>query len=80
LVGYLNKYSNWLVYQGKKGASFKPTSYKDIEKNFDRDLTGFERTRLDELRDWSKEYFAMNSSIFFPIIVSSQVRYLVVRA
>jgi len=61
LVGYLNKYSNWLVYQGKKGASFKPTSYKDIEKNFDRDLTGFERTRLDELRDWSKEYFAMNS-------------------
>jgi len=61
LVGYLNKYSNWLVYQGKKGASFRPTSFKDIEKNFDRELTTYERTRMEELRDWAKDYFAQNS-------------------
>jgi len=61
LVGYLNKYSNWLVYQGKSGASFKPTSFKDIEKNFDRELTTSERTKIDELRGWSKDYFSQNS-------------------
>jgi hypothetical protein len=61
LVGYLNKYSNWLVYQGKKGASFKPTSYKDIDKNFDREMSQYERNRIDELRDWSRDFFAQNS-------------------
>lgn len=61
LIGYLNKYSNWLVYQGRKGASFKPTSFKDIEKNFDRELTTYERTRVDELRDWSHDFFFQNS-------------------
>jgi len=61
MTGYLNKYSNWLVYQGKKGASFKPTSFKDIDKNFDRELTVNERHSIDNLRDWSKEYFAQNS-------------------
>lgn len=61
LVGYLNKYSNWLVYQGRKGASFKPTSFKDIEKNFDRELTPSEKTGIEELRDWSHDFFNQNS-------------------
>jgi len=50
-----------LVYQGKKGSTYKPTSFKDIEKNFDRELTPFEKNRIDELRGWSKDFFGGNS-------------------
>ncbi len=50
-------YSNWLIYQGSKGTSFKPTSYREIEKNIDRELTDFERNRIEELRDWSFNFF-----------------------
>lgn len=61
LVGYLNKYSNWLVYQGKKGSSFKPTSFKDIEKNFERSLDSSEKSKIEDLREWSRDFFAGNS-------------------
>lgn len=50
------------MYQGRKGASFKPTSFKDIEKNFDRELTPSEKTGIEELRDWSHDFFNQNSS------------------
>ena len=61
LIGYLNKYSNWLVYQGKKGASLKPTSFKDIEKNFERPLTHFEKNKITEMREWGHDFFHQNS-------------------
>jgi hypothetical protein len=57
MVGYLNMYSNWLIYQGCKGTSFKPTSYREIEKNVERELTDFEKNRIEELRDWSYNFF-----------------------
>lgn len=57
LIGYLNNYSNWLIYQGIKGSSFRPTSYREIEKNVERELTDFEKNRIEELRDWSYMFF-----------------------
>lgn len=60
VIGYLNNYSNWLIYQGSKGSSFKPTSFREIEKNVERDLTDFEKNRIEELRDWSFGFFQAN--------------------
>jgi len=46
---------------GKKGSSFKPTSFKDIEKNFERSLDTSEKSKVEDLRDWSRDFFAGNS-------------------
>lgn len=61
MVGYLNMYSNWLIYSGKKGSKYVHTSAKDISKNMGREVTAYERQRLSELRDWSFDFFRSNA-------------------
>jgi hypothetical protein len=61
MVGYLNMYSNWLIYSGKKGSKYISTSAKDIPKNVSRECTNFEKQRLNELRDWSFDFFRSNA-------------------
>lgn len=56
----MNNYSNWLIYQGIKGSSFKPSSFRELEKNIDRDLNDFEKNRIEELREWSHNFFQEN--------------------
>jgi len=57
----MNDYSNWLVYEGKKGARFNHTYSRDFIKNDDRKLTPTELERLNEVRDWTYEFFQNNS-------------------
>lgn len=61
MIGYLNMYSNWLIYQGKTGGKYKATSAKDIVPNEDRKLTAWEKSRLNELRGWCSDFFSQNS-------------------
>ena len=61
MVGYLNVYSNWLIYLGKTGGKLKSTSAKDIAPNVNRKLTVWEKNRLKELREWSQDFFSQNS-------------------
>lgn len=61
MIGYMNCYSNWLIYQGKKGAKLRHTSARDFAKNNGRDLTAWERKRMEELRDWSFTFFQTNA-------------------
>jgi hypothetical protein len=55
------KYSNWLIYSGKKGDSLVSNSYKNFNKNHGRQLTKFEEGRLSDLRDWADTFFYKNS-------------------
>lgn len=61
MIGYMNCYSNWLIYQGKKGARLKHTSARDFAKNNGRELTSWERSRIEELREWSHNFFQTNA-------------------
>jgi hypothetical protein len=58
----MNKYSNWLIYQGEKASKIKAISYKDIEKNLDRPITFYERSKILEFRDYVADFFGENSS------------------
>lgn len=64
LIGFQNLFSNWLIFRGEKKASFTPTSYFDIEKNYNRELTKFEKSRIEELREWAHEFFSQNKIKF----------------
>ena len=61
LMGNDVKYSNWLVYSGRKGESLESQSYKNYGKNVNRQLTKFEEDRISDLRDWSDNFFFKNS-------------------
>lgn len=61
MVGYLNMYSNWLIYSGKKGSKYVHTSAKDITKNQGRKVNPYEKQRLTELRDWAYDFFRANA-------------------
>lgn len=55
------KYSNWLIYSGKKGDELKSFSYKNYTKNKDRVMNKNEESRLNNLRDWQDNFFYRNS-------------------
>lgn len=61
MIGYMNCYSNWLIYQGKNGARLRHTSARDFAKNNGRELTAWEKKRMEELRDWSFTFFQQNA-------------------
>lgn len=61
LMGNMQKYSNWLIYSGKRGDSFVSECYKTYNKNKDRQLTNYERGRLMDLREWNDSFFFQNS-------------------
>jgi hypothetical protein len=61
LMGNDVKYSNWLIYSGKKGDSLESNSFKKYYKNVGRKLTKFEEGRLSDLRDWADSFFYKNS-------------------
>lgn len=61
LMGNDVKYSNWLVYSGKKGDPQVSESFKNYDKNKNRKLNKHEETRLSDLRDWADTFFFKNS-------------------
>jgi len=61
LIGNDVKYSNWLIYSGRKGDSLVSASHKNYAKNVNRQLTKFEEGRLSDLRDWADTFLYKNS-------------------
>jgi len=61
LIGNDVKYSNWLVYSGRKGEPLVSNSFKNYTKNINRTLTKNEEGRLSDLRDWADNFFYKNS-------------------
>ena len=61
LMGNESKYSNWLIYSGKKGENEVSTSFKNYEKNKGRKLTTNESGRLSDLRNWCDNFFFKHS-------------------
>ena len=61
LMGNEVKFSNWLIYDGKKGGNNSSTCYKDYPANEDRVLNKYEEGRLSDLREWSDSFFFKNS-------------------
>ena len=61
IMGNDTKYSNWLVYSGKKGESIVSTSFKRYDKNFNRVLNKYEEGRLSDLRNWNDTFFFKHS-------------------
>ncbi len=55
------KYSNWLIYSGKKGDPSTSSSYKNYEKNKNRKMNPNEESRYNNLRDWADNFFYRNS-------------------
>ena len=57
LVGFMQKYSNWLIYSGDvKGSEFSEC-FKNYDKNKDRKLNEYEKGRLADLRNWNNNFF-----------------------
>lgn len=61
LIGNMQKYSNWLIYSGKRGDSLVSDCYKNYTKNKNRVLNNYERGRLSDLRNWNDSFFFQNS-------------------
>ena len=61
IMGNDTKYSNWLVYSGKKSDSTVSTSFKKYDKNINRNLTVYEEGRLSDLRNWNDTFFFKHS-------------------
>lgn len=61
LMGNEVKFSNWLIYDGKKMGSNVSSCYKDFPANKDRALNKYEEGRLSDLREWSDSFFFKNS-------------------
>lgn len=61
LVGSDVKFSNWLVYSGKKDDTLVSYSYKPFDKNVHRVMTAFEENRIKDLRNWIHDFFSKNS-------------------
>ena len=61
LMGNMKKYSNWLIYSGKKNESRVSECFKNYEKNKNRELNVYERGRLFDLRCWNDKFFFQNS-------------------
>lgn len=61
LLGNEAKFSNWLIYDGKKGSNNISLVYKDYPANKDRPLNKYEEGRLSDLREWADSFFFKNS-------------------
>lgn len=65
IIGYEQKFSNWLIYPGynpnNKEYSEQAMCCKTFDKNIDRKLNDYEKGRLEDLRDWSYQFFSQNS-------------------
>lgn len=64
LIAFQNLFANWMIFKGERKASYAPTSYMDIEKNHNREITKFEKSRIEELRDWAYSFFSQNKLKF----------------
>lgn len=60
LLAFQNAFSNWMIFKGEKKSNYQPLCSFDIEKNKDRELTKFEKSRIDELRSWSYDFFSQH--------------------
>lgn len=58
LLAYQNNFANWLIYKGERKSPYVPTCHFDIEKNEGRTCTKWEQMRLEELREWSYQFFS----------------------
>lgn len=61
IMGNDTKYSNWLLYSGKKNDNQPSTSFKKYTKNVNRALTPIEEGRLSDLRNWNDSFFFKHS-------------------
>lgn len=61
LMGNEVKFSNWLIYDGKKGASNTTNVHKEFPANQNRQLNKYEEGRLSDLREWADSFFFKNS-------------------
>ena len=57
LMGNMQKYSNWLIYSGKKNGPVISECFKPYDKNKNRPLNSYEMGRLDDLRNWNDSFF-----------------------
>ncbi len=64
IIGLEKKFSNWLIYTGNDGGDFASISFKEMAKNYNRQLNSFEKGRIQDLRRWSKDFFLKNSLNF----------------
>lgn len=65
IIGYEQPFSNWLIYQGYQQKPTKNNNqalfHKEFDKNLQRELNDYESGRLQDLREWSSQFFAQNS-------------------
>lgn len=61
LMGNDVKYSNWLIYSGKKDENLLSSCHKNYAKNKNREFTRFELNRITDLREWANIFFYKNS-------------------
>lgn len=57
LIAFQNQFANWMIFRGDRKSTYTPTSYMDIEKNQKREITAFEKGRIEEIREWSYQFF-----------------------
>lgn len=60
LIAFQNSFANWLIFKGDRKSPYIPTSYMDIDKNKNREITNIEKSRIEELREWSYKFFSEN--------------------
>lgn len=58
LIAYQNSFANWMIFRGERRATYTPTCAMDIEKNKNREITDWEKKRIDDLREWSFHFFS----------------------
>ena len=61
LVGHMQQYSNWMIFDVDDRSGYEIRSSKSITKNENRTATLFEEERIAELRTWTRQFFHENS-------------------
>ncbi len=64
LTAFQNVFANWMIFKGDIKGPYTPTSIMDIQKNKGRDITPFEKSRIEELREWSYQFFSQQKLKF----------------
>lgn len=64
LTAFQNIFANWMIFKGDVKSGYSISSCYDIEKNKQRDLTPYEKGRIEELREWSYQFFSQHKLKF----------------
>lgn len=64
LIAFQNSFANWMIFRGERKAVYSPFCFLNIQKNNDREITKWEQNRIEELRQWSYDFFSAHKVKF----------------